>query len=311
MKIAIIGSGAMGGVFGGLLAQGGHDVTLVDIWQEGVDAINQRGLRIDDKAGASETVKVRATTNASDAGVVDLVLVFVKCYHTEAAVTAAKGIIGPKTAVLSLQNGWGNAGRIAAVVGADKVLVGVTYHSATLAGAGHVQHMAKGMTHMGGLGGAADMRLPEIAAAFTRAGIETQVSPTIREQIWSKLALNVCSLPTSSLLNCYAGDLVQRPGTVALMQNLLREVVAVATELGIKLDYQERWTAISTLLEKAATAKASMLQDVLAKRRTEIDVINGAIIAEGGRLGLATPCNEALVHLIKALEDGYGRPPVA
>ena len=310
MKIAIIGSGAMGGVFGALLAKGGHDVTLVDVWREGVDAINTRGLIVEQKTGERETIRVRATTTPADAGVVDVALVFVKCYHTEAAVKSALPIVGPRTVVLSLQNGWGNAARISAIVGADKVLVGVTYHSATLAGAGHVQHMAKGVTHLGGLGGAADARLPEIAAAFTAAGIETHVSQTIREQIWSKLALNVCSLPTSSLLRCYAGDLVQRPGTVALMQALLREVVAVATALGIKLDYTERWTAISTLLEKATTAKASMLQDVMARRRTEIDVINGAIVAEGARFGIATPHNETLVDLIKALEDGFAKTPL-
>ena len=310
MKIAIIGSGAMGGVFGALLAKGGHDVTLVDVWCEGVDAINTRGLIVEQKTGERETIRVRATTTPADAGVVDVALVFVKCYHTEAAVKSAIPIGGPRTVVLSLQNGWGNAARISAIVGADKVLVGVTYHSATLAGAGHVQHMAKGVTHLGGLGGAVDARLPEIAAAFTAAGIETHVSQTIREQIWSKLALNVCSLPTSSLLRCYAGDLVQRPDTVALMQALLREVVAVATALGIKLDYTERWTAISTLLEKATTAKASMLQDVMARRRTEIDVINGAIVAEGTRFGIPTPHNQTLVDLIKALEDGFAKTPL-
>ena len=310
MKIAIIGSGAMGGVFGALLAKGGHDVTLVDVWREGVDAINTRGLIVEQKTGERETIRVRATTTPADAGIVDVALVFVKCYHTEAAVKSALPIVGPRTVVLSLQNGWGNAARISAIVGADKVLVGVTYHSATLAGAGHVQHMAKGVTHLGGLGGAVDARLPEIAAAFTAAGIETHVSPTIREQIWSKLALNVCSLPTSSLLRCYAGDLVQRPGTVALMQALLREVIAVATALGIKLDYTERWTAISTLLEKATTAKASMLQDVMARRRTEIDVINGAIVAEGARFGIPTPHNQTLVDLIKALEDGFAKTPL-
>jgi 2-dehydropantoate 2-reductase len=300
----------MGGLFGGLLAQGGHEVTLVDVWQEAVDAINARGLRIEDRSGAVATVRLRATTRAADAGVVDLVLVFVKCYHTEAAVSAARAIVGPSTIVLSLQNGWGNAGRIAALVGEDKVLLGVTYHSATLAGPGHVQHMAKGKTQIGGLGGAADQRLPEVAAALRQAGLEVEVASAIREQIWSKLALNVCSLPTSSLLRCYAGDLLQRPGAVALMQALLREVVAVATGLGIKLDYDERWQAIAALLEKAATAKASMLQDVLAKRRTEIDVINGAIVTEGARLGIATPHNAALVHLMKALEDGHARPPL-
>lgn len=298
----------MGGVFGGMLVRGGHAVTLVDVWREAIDTINTRGLRIDDKSGASTIVRAHATNRAADAGSVDLVLVFTKCYHTEAAVTAAKDIVGPRTSVLSLQNGWGNAGRIAGLVGPEKVLLGVTYHSATLAGPGHVQHMAKGVTHVGALSEGADARLAEIATAFNAAGIETQVAPTIREQIWSKLALNVVSLPTAALLRCFAGDLAVRAGTVELMQQLLHEVVTVAHRMGIRLDYQERWQAILGVLEKAKTAKPSMLQDVEKKRPTEIDVINGAIVAEGKRLGVATPYNHTLVTLIQALEDGFSPP---
>ena len=108
MKIAVIGAGAMGSVIGGLLAKSGNHVTLVDVWRETVQAINERGLRIEDKTGNSETLSIHATTTAGEVGVVDLVLVFVKCYHTEAAVRQALPLIGPNTTVLSLQNGWGN-----------------------------------------------------------------------------------------------------------------------------------------------------------------------------------------------------------
>src|SRR5688572_5792905 len=125
MKIAVIGAGAMGGVIGGLLARAGNDVTFIEIWREAIDAINTAGLRVEDKAGNSETIRVRATDKPAEVGIVDLVLVFVKCYHTEAAVKNALPLIGSDTVVLSLQNGWGNGPRIASIVGEEKLLLGV------------------------------------------------------------------------------------------------------------------------------------------------------------------------------------------
>src|SRR5687767_3857562 len=128
MRIAVIGAGAMGSVFGARLAQAGNQVTLLDVWPEAVEAINAGGLRVEGREGGVETVAVRATTDAWEVGTVDLALVFVKCYHTEAAVRGAIPMLGEETAVLSLQNGWGNAPRIAEIVGQERVLAGVTYH---------------------------------------------------------------------------------------------------------------------------------------------------------------------------------------
>src|SRR5262245_52116766 len=125
MKIGVIGAGAMGSVIGGLLAKGGNEVTLVDVWKQAVDSINSSGLKIEDKTGAIETVKVRAVDQPASVGVMDLVLVFVKCYHTESAVRNALPMIAASTIVLSLQNGWGNGPRIAKIVGEEKLLLGV------------------------------------------------------------------------------------------------------------------------------------------------------------------------------------------
>jgi 2-dehydropantoate 2-reductase len=305
MKIAVIGAGAMGSVFGGMLAQGGQEVTLIDVWREAVEAINSQGLRVEEKSGETRTIRVRATTDPADVGPVDLVLVFVKCYHTEDAMRQAAPLLGPETAVLSLQNGWGNAPRIAAIVGGVRVLVGVTYHSATVLGPGHVQHAGRGMTFIGELNGTMSDRLQRVAGAFNAAGIEVTPTPEVLQQIWSKLALNVCTLPTSALLRFYAGQLIQHEGTLNLMRALLREVIAVARAQEITLDFDERWEAITGLLERASGAKASMLQDVEKGRRTEIDVVNGAIVDAGRRLGIPTPYNDAMCWLVRSLEDTF------
>jgi 2-dehydropantoate 2-reductase len=207
--------------------------------------------------------------------------------------------------VLSLQNGWGNAPRISAIVGAEKVLAGVTYHSGTLLGPGHVKQTGVGQTFMGELNGQMSERLQTLSATFNQAGIETTASTDVLKMIWQKLALNCCTLPASALLRFYAHQMVEHDGTLQVMNNVLREAVAVAHAQNIMLDFDERWEAITGLLKRAVGGKASMLQDVENKRRTEIDVVNGAIVEAGQRLGIPTPYNQTLVWLVKALEETF------
>ena len=308
MRIAILGGGgAMGGLFGGSLAEAGQDVTLVDVSAAAVDAINRDGLKIEEKDGAVRTVRVPATRNPCSVGPVDLVVAFTKCYHTDAAIRSALPMMGEAASVLSLQNGWGNAERIAAVVGKLRVMAGVTYHSATLLAPGRVKHPGTGPTYIGELDGATSARLARVAEALAGAGFETQASARVLDEIWKKLALNACTLPTAALLRFTADQLAAHDGTMALMEGLLDEVVAVAAAQGIALDRAERWDAITGLLRRAIGGRPSMLQDVEARRRTEIDVINGAVADAGRRLGIATPRNDAMVWLVRALEESYAQ----
>jgi len=306
MKIAILGGGgAMGGLFGGYLARAGEDVVLVDVAPDAVAAINAEGLAIEEKDGTVAQIRVPASTDPAAVGTVDLIVTFVKCYHTEAAVRAAGPMTGPHTAFLSLQNGWGNGDRIASVAGTDRVMVGLTYHSATLLAPGRVKHPGSGITYIGELDGRGSKRLSKAVAALRAASFDVNISDRILDEIWKKLSLNVCTLPTAALLRFFANELVAHDGTVALMQGLLDEVVAVAEAQGIRLDREERWSAITGLLKQAVGAKASMLQDVEAKRKTEIEVINGAIVDAGRKTGIATPLNDSMVWLVTAMEEAY------
>ncbi|MBB6409190.1 ketopantoate reductase family protein [Mesorhizobium sangaii] len=306
MKIAILGGGgAMGGIFGGYLARAGNDVTLIDVSKAAVTAINDNGLTIEEKDGSQPVIKVSASDNPASVGPVDLIINFVKCYHTEAAVRAAAPMIAGDTAVLSLQNGWGNAPRIASIVGEDRVLVGLTYHGGTLLAPGRVKHPGSGMTYIGELTGKPTERLGKVIDVFRAAQIETTQSERILDEVWKKLALNACTLPVAGLLHLMSHELVAFEGTKLLMAAILKEVVAVANAQGIALDYDERWAAITGLLEKAIGGKASMLQDVEAKRQTEIEVINGAIVDAGKRTGVATPVNETMVWMIQAKQAHY------
>jgi 2-dehydropantoate 2-reductase len=306
MKIAVLGGGgAMGGLFGGYLARAGEDVTLIDVSQQAVEAINRDGLVIEERDGAPSVIRVKASLRPQEVGPVDLVVIFVKCYDTEAAIGAAKPMLGPDTAILSLQNGWGNADRIAAIAGKSRVMIGLTYHSGTLAAPGRVKHPNAGMTLVGEIDGADSPRLAAAVAAFRKAGIETTPSARIIEEVWKKLALNVCTLPTAALLRFDAHELERHEGTRALMRSLLAEVVAVAKPQGIILDEDERWQAITGLLKRAIGARASMLQDADAHRRTEIDVVNGAIVEAGKRHSVPTPFNETMVWLVKSMQAKY------
>ena len=296
----------MGSIIGGRLAQAGNDVTLVDVVQPVVDVLNSSGLRIESKDGTVATIPIKATTQPASVGVVDLVLVFVKCYHTEAAIKAAAPLIGPATKVLSLQNGWGNGPRLAGIVGEERVLLGVCYHSANVLGPGRIKHGGQGPTHLGAWRSKPDGSVGRIAETFKAAGLETHVAADVVKEIWSKLALNICTLPTAALLRLEAGQLIQHPGVVDLMAALLKETVAIAHARQIPLDYHERWEAITGLLKRIAPgAKPSMLQDVEARRRTEIDVINGAIVAAGRELNIATPHNDDMVWMVQSLENTF------
>jgi 2-dehydropantoate 2-reductase len=306
MRIAVLGGGgAMGGLLGGYLARSGLDVILVDVRPDTVAAINDDGLTIMEADGSQSLVRVQATSDPASVGPVDLVMSVVKSYHTEGAIRSAAPLLGPDTAILSLQNGWGNADRIGSIAGRQRVLVGLTYHSATLVGPGQVKHTGSGMTHIGELDGSATARLAAVAAGFSNAGLEVATSATIVNEIWKKLALNVCTLPTSALLRFQAHELNRHDGSRALMRGLLAEVSAVARAEGIELDETERWDAITSLLDRAIGGRSSMLQDVEANRQTEIDVINGAITAAGRRGGIPTPLNDSMVWLISALQEQY------
>jgi 2-dehydropantoate 2-reductase len=309
MNIAILGAGAMGSAIGALLHKAGHTVHLIDVARPTLEAVQSRGLIIQNKAGEQETVRLAITDQPASVGVVDLVLVFVKCYHTEVAVRGGRPLIGPNTTVLSLQNGWGNGPRIAGIVGQERVVLGVCYHSATVLAPGHVLHAGQGQTFMGELDGSDSPRLQQIVKTFNQAGIAVEPSGQVLKEIWSKLALNVATLPTSSAVRVTADHLLDTPEMQELMQALLREVVAVANAQKIPLQFEERWEAITGLLRKLApNTKGSMLQDVEARRQTEIDVMCGAIVEAGTRLNIPTPYNRAMMGLIKALEATFNRP---
>jgi len=300
MKIAVVGAGAMGSIFGARFAQAGHDTVLVDVAEPLVEAINANGVTV--VRGDEETVtRVPATTDPTSVGEVDIVVFFTKCYHTAVAAEGARPLVGPTTVVASLQNGWGNGDTLAAAFPPEQVVVGVTYNSGLLEGPGRVVHPAEQPTLVGSFVDDGD-GASRLADAIATAGFEASLASPVRPEIWKKLILNAATLPSAALTGMHAGALGECEDTRALVLDTTREAVAVAQALGYEIDYEERIDTILGLLEKAGPSKASMLQDVEAGRRTEIDVINGAVVKAADEQGVEVPINRALVQLIKGWE---------
>jgi 2-dehydropantoate 2-reductase len=305
MKIAVVGAGAMGAIFGARFAQAGHDTHLVDVAVPLVDKINAEGITV--VRGDDETVtQVPATTDPASVGPVDLVVFCVKCYHTPSAAEAARPLVDSSTVVASLQNGWGNGDVLAGVFPPEQIVVGVTYNSGTVLDVGRVAHPGVGPTTVGSFtdgGGGGPERLAE---ALTDGGLEATVASPIRPEIWKKLILNAATLPTGALIGMNAGALTAHPEMKQLVSETAREAVAVARALGYDIDEQERIDAIHGLLERAGPARGSMLQDFEAGRRTEIEVINGAVVRAAGDKDVPVPINRAFVALVKGWESQQG-----
>ena len=306
MRVAVIGAGAMGSIVGSALAEGGADTTLVDVSASLVEKINAGGVVIE-RGGSERTIRIPATDDPGSVGTMDAVVFFVKCYHTEAAASLAAPLVGPHTIVATLQNGWGNGDVLARHFSPDQVVMGITYHSGTVASPGHVRHTntSDAPTLLGeyGTGGSgADM----LATAIRAGGLRADVFEDIRLEIWKKVVLNSSTLPTSALTRFSAGALAAHASMLELVNGLIAETVAVGQAQGLTVDVQERRESVEEILVGAGEGRASMLQDIEAGRRTEIDVINGAVVRLGDQHSVAVPLNRAMLALVKGYEAANG-----
>lgn len=305
MKIAIVGSGAMGSLFGGLLAESGNEVYLLDVWKEHVETINKKGLWIEGLSG-DRFIKIKAVTEPTEiSGAPDLVIIFVKSYHTESAAKDASVLVGENTSVLTLQNGLGNVEILSEIFGHEKVVAGVTSYGATLLGPGRIRHAGIGPTTIGELNGKITDRIEKIAQVLSKAEIKTEISDNVLGLVWSKLLINVGINALGVLIRVRNSELIKGEYSSKLQAALVEEAIEVAKKKGIKLVHKNMAKEVALICEKTSANVNSMLQDVLKKRRTEIDFINGAIVREGKKLNLSTPVNQTITDLIKAIEEAY------
>lgn len=298
MRVVVVGAGAIGSLFGGRLADQ-HEVVLIGRTPH-VEAIRSQGLRL---TGQTERrVKVKASTTCENLQEADVVLITTKAHDTAGAVTTARPVIGETTFVVSLQNGLGNIETIEEQVGPERTIGASTSHGCIFHGPGHVEHTGLGDTV---LGPPEPPDLPahhELADAFTRAGLETEVVPDIRGELWAKAAVNAAINPLTAITGLPNGALLDIPELTRLMAEVAGEVETVARARGLEVEEGAWVEKAAQVADRTATNRSSMLQDVQNGKRTEIDAICGQIAALADQAGVDATQNRALHALVTGIE---------
>ena len=294
MKIAVMGAGAVGCYYGGMLARAGHDVVLIGRPQH-VEAIERQGLRLETQT-FDERIRVCASTEASATQGAQLVLFCVKSTDTESGAAAIKPHLAPDALVLSLQNGVDNADRLRALL-PQEVIAAAVYIGVEMAGPGHVKHHGRGELVI-----EPSKAGDDLARALIVAGVPTDISDNVRGALWAKLILNCAYNALSAITQLPYGRLVKGEGITAVMRDVVDECVAVAKADDVTIPGDVD-AAVRKIAETVPNQYSSTAQDLARGKRSEIDHLNGLIVRRGEALGVATPANRLLHAIVKLIES--------
>ncbi|MFI5309723.1 MAG: 2-dehydropantoate 2-reductase [Gemmatimonadales bacterium] len=304
MRILIVGAGALGGLVGAYLTRAGEDVTLLEVNTARARLLGEAGLQITSASEGEVRVNVHVVTSVAGLQPFDLVFIAVKTYQTEDAVRAILAATGPGTRFLTMQNGIGNTETIARLVGAERTLCGITYNSVQHSGPGRLQFRA-GIKpiQIAPFAGGVTPELEAIGDVFRRAGLDTNVVPGIDHVVWQKLLHNAVINPVSAITGLTCREILADADLIAFMRDLCGEIIAVMRARGVPIvDEEDPFRPLIGSLKALAKNRPTMWQDLARGMRTEVDALNGAVVAEAGRLGLAAPHNAALVRFIHSRE---------
>ncbi|HYD77175.1 2-dehydropantoate 2-reductase [Ramlibacter sp.] len=300
MRVAVMGAGAVGCYYGGMLARAGHEVTLVARPQH-VEAIRRAGLRMETRS-FDERVQLAATGDASAVAGADLVLFCVKSMDTEAAGAQMAPHLDRGALVLCLQNGVDNADRLRTVLPGHAVAAAVVYVATEMAGPGHLKHHGRGELVIEPLA-----RSSGVAQALAQAGVPTEISDNVRGALWAKLILNCAYNAVSAIAQRPYGENVRSEGIPEVMRDVVAECLAVARAEGVQVP-GDIDAAVHRIAETMPTQFSSTAQDLARGKRSEIDFLNGLVVRRGEALGIPTPANRVLWALVKLIE---GKPAAA
>ena len=304
MKIVVVGPGAIGCLIAAFLTKSKEEVWLLDKNKEKAAKINESGISLEGVSGSWQ-VKIKATANLADIGKADLVIICVKSFHTKSTIEQIKPLLDESTKILTLQNGIGNIEIIAETVGEDRVIGGVTSEGATLIDIGKIRHAGRGETIIGAINGKTPVEMRAIREVFNKVGFETKMSRDIKSLIWSKLIINVGINALTAITRLPNGKLIEYEGTRRILRDAVTEATRIAKRKRIKLIFDDPLAKVEAVCEGTSGNLSSMLQDVLRKKRTEVDFINGVIVRLGQELGIDVPTNRLLLDLVKTIESSY------
>ena len=305
MKIMVVGAGAMGGSFAGLLAVSGHEVRIIDTDSAHVEAINRDGLLVEGVLGVHR-VQVPATMDSEDGEVADAVIMFCDTNNTKEASRTVAKLTGNHGVAITFQNGIGNVEALVDAVGPARTLAGSSMCSAANLGPGHVSLTHMGKTSLGELDGTATPRTEKLAKALSEAGFKVEVSDQIMGQVWQKFLVNCAVNAIAATTGLRSGEISRVSELAGFQDEVIKEGLQVINGKGIRLPNPDVMSELKRNLPKRFN-RPSMLQHVDSGRKTEIDAINGALIREANELGIATPYNQSLVALLKGREQSQIR----
>jgi len=308
LNVAVLGAGAMGCLFGGLLAEKGLKVSLIDVWKEHIDAINKNGLKMDG-FGGDRFIKINATNDPKSISPVDVVIVMCKATALEQALTNAKSIVGDKTVLMSFQNGIGHEAIMQNIVGIDKVLGGTTTQASNILGPGHIKNHASLPSWIGEYEGGLSDRVKDIAETFTAHGLETIASDNVKKRKWMKLFALTAVGPLSAIFDMHHTELYVTNKESKLARELGKQIILetrkVAQADGVEVSEDECLEMFLKIVDSNQTNKSSMAFDIQYKRKSEIDFINGSVSKIGKKHGVPTPLNDMLYKIIKVKEGSF------
>jgi 2-dehydropantoate 2-reductase len=304
MKIVIVGPGALGSLLAAFLSKSKEEIWILDKDEARAAKIDQQGISIEGVSGNWQA-RLKATSKTQDIGSADLVIISVKSYDTRKAMLDAKPLVLDNTRVLTMQNGLGNIEIISELVGTEKVIGGVTNLGSTLLDIGHIRHAGKGESIIGRIDGKIPVEMRSIREVFNKVGLQTRISRDIKSLLWSKLIINVGINALTAITRLPNGRLIESEWTRRILRDAVTEATRIAKRKRIKLIYDDPLAKVEAVCEATSTNISSMLQDVLKKKRTEIDFINGVIVRQAQELGVAAAVNSMLVDLVKTIESNY------
>jgi 2-dehydropantoate 2-reductase len=303
VKIVIVGPGAMGCLYAFLLTRSGYEAWLLDNSEERAERIRAQGLKIEGISGDFRLPFQRISASPRLINKADLLILFVKAYDTVDALESVRELVSANTIILTLQNGIGNVEAIRGAYPHHAIVAGTTAQGATLLGCGHIRHAGAGETVIGGIDENSSFHARLIRDLFMSAYIPTVTTEDVTGILWGKLLVNCGINPLTAIMKITNGQVPEIPALCEVMSRAVEEGAAIARTAGITLPYSDPVAKVIEVCEATSGNRSSMLQDIEAWRKTEIDYLNGALVKYAKESGTAAPLNSFLMHMIKALES--------
>lgn len=300
MKIAVIGAGAMGSIYGGHLSLH-NDVTLIDTNPKVIETVQQNGLKIEEN-GQENIYRPSAAVSCEGMEPVDLIILFVKALYSKAALSGNRNLIGPNTYVMTLQNGSGHEDILGEFVPQDHIIIGTTEDNGAVLGFGHIRHGGVGNTNVGMLTEDKENFLNKLKESFDSCGFNVRIHPNIQQLIWDKLFTNVSLSAVTAVLQVNIGYIAANEYAWQMTMALLHEAVETAHALGLEADEEKLAEKIRATSVGSPEGVTSICADIRAGRKTEVDTISGSVVRAAHKAGVPVPVHEFVVNTIHALE---------